>query len=140
MVNLYGSIPVEEAIEAAKEKLETHFGDIETFGLSISDICTLLDQCLHNNVFAFGAEYFRQKEGIAMGNPCAPPLAIIFLDRLEQRALSRSVHKPVFLVRYIDDYAGIWTHGEEALTEFLSYLNSLHPSIQFTLDHSREGK
>ena len=46
VVNLYGSIPVEEAIDAAKDKLETHCRDIETFGLSLNDICTLLDQCL----------------------------------------------------------------------------------------------
>ena len=79
------------------------------------------------------------KRGHSYGKPLCPSVSYhFFLDRLEQRALSRSVHKPVFLVRYIDDYARIWTHG--ALAEFLSYLNSLHPSIQFTLDHSREGK
>ena len=142
VVNLYGSIPVEEAIEAVKEKLEAHSQDIETFGLSVSDICTLLDQCLQNNVFffSFGDDYFRQKEGIAMENPLAPPLAIIFLDRLEQQALSNAVHKPDFLVRYINDYAGIWSHGEEELLAFLQYLNNLHPGIQFTLNYSKKDK
>lgn len=140
VVNLYGSIPVEEAIEAAKNKLETHGKDIDTFGLSYEDICALLDQCLHNNVFSFGDNYYRQKQGIAMGNPCAPPLAIIFLDRFEQQALSGTVRKPVFLVRYIDDYAGFWTYGEQALTEFLHYLNSLHPNLSFTLDYSKPNK
>ena len=36
---------------------------------------------------------------------------------------------------YIDDYAGIWTHGKDELMKFLRYLNSLNPEIQFTLDH-----
>ena len=73
-----------------------------------------------------------------MGNPCAPPLAIVFLGRLEQQALSNATSKLGFLVRYIDDYAGIWTHGKDELLKFLRYLNSLHPKIQFTLelDHS----
>ena len=97
VVNLYGSIPVEEAIQAAKEKLEAHAGEIETFGLGKEDICALLDQCLHNNVFSFGDAFFRQKhEGIAMGNPCAPPLAIIFLDKFEQQALTAAALEPDF--------------------------------------------
>ena len=140
VVNLYGSIPVAEAIEAAKEKLGVHGRDIDTFGLSHDDVCTLLDQCLHNNVFSFGDAFYRQKVGIAMGNPCAPPLAIIFLDRFEQRALANAEWKPDFLVRYIDDYAGFWTHGEEALLSFLDYLNSLHPNLEFTLDYTKQDR
>lgn len=140
VVNLYGSIPIGEAIDAAKEKLEAHGQDIETFGLSYEDICTLLDQCLNNNVFSFGDKFYRQKLGIAMGNPCAPPLAIIFLDRLEQQALEKAVHKPDFLVRYIDDYAGLWTQGEQALIEFVRFMNSLHPNVKFTLDYSKPDK
>ena len=47
--------------------------------------------------------------------------------------------KPKFLVRYIDDYAGIWTHGEQALREFLAYMNTVHATVKFTLEHSGEG-
>ena len=75
-----------------------------------------------------------------MGNPCAPPLAIIFVDRLEQQALEKAVHKPDFLVRYIDDYAGLWTQGEQALIEFVRFMNSLHPNVKFTLDYSKPDK
>ena len=136
-VNLYGSIPVEEAIEAAKQKLDEHRQDIETFGLSLEGICTLLEQCLKNNVFSFGDDYYRQKQGIAMGNHCAPPLAIIFLDRFEQQALMSAPLKPDFLARCIDDYAGIRSHAEEGLLGFLQHLNSLLPHMKFTLDHSQ---
>ena len=41
---------------------------------------------------------------------------------------------------HIDDYAGLWTHGEEALHAFLAHLNSLHPTLKFTLDHSGAGR
>ena len=75
-----------------------------------------------------------------MGIPCAPPIAILFLDRFERRALNDAVVKPAFLVRYIDDYAGIWTQGERLLVEFLDYLNYLHPTLKFTLEHSINGK
>ena len=55
-----------------------------------------------------------------MGNPCAPPVAILFLDRFERQHLETVSEKPDFLVRYVDDYAGIWTHGEQALLDFVA--------------------
>ena len=138
-VNLYGSIPVTEAIDAVTEKLTKHLQDVDTFGLTPADIKTLLEQCLFDNVFSFGDQHYRQKLGIAMGNPCAPPIAILFLDKLEQRSLEGITRKPKFLARYIDDYAGIWTHGEEALMEFLAYMNTVHETVKFTIEHSGGG-
>ena len=70
----------------------------------------------------------------------APPIAILFLDQFERRILEGATHTPSFLVRYIDDYAGIWTHGEETLKDFLTYLNSLHPTVKFTLEYSGDGQ
>ena len=140
VVNLYGSIPVNEAIAAVKAKLEEHEDNIDTFGLSKEDIAGLLEQSLGDNVFSFDNNYYRQKLGLAMGNPCAPPLAILFLDQFESRALAASPLKPVFLARYIDDYAGIWTHGQQALDDFVTFLNRQHPNLSFTIEHSREDQ
>ena len=69
VVNLYGSIPISEAIEAVEAKLEAYGDEIDTFGLSKEDISTLLKQSLGDNVFTFNQAYYRQKLGIAMGNP-----------------------------------------------------------------------
>ena len=74
-----------------------------------------------------------------MGNPCAPPVAIIYLDKFERDAMQLMPQKPDLLLRYIDDYAGIWSHGEAALLNFLDRLNALHPTIKFTLDYSGVG-
>ena len=74
-----------------------------------------------------------------MGNSCAPPIAILFLDRFESRALENTNGKPTLFVRYIDDNAGIWTRGEQALVDFVAYINSLHPTLRFTLEHSGGG-
>ena len=46
VVNLYGSIPLDRAIGAVREALEVHSQDIDMGGLSIDDICGLLEQCL----------------------------------------------------------------------------------------------
>ena len=140
VVNLYGSIPVDEAIAAVMAKLDEHGQSIDTFGLSKEDISSLLEQSLGDNVFSFNNNYYRQKLGLAMGNPCAPPLAILFLDQFENKALAASHLKPAFLTRYIDDYAGIWTHGQRALDDFLDFLNRQHPNLSFTMDCSKDGQ
>ena len=137
--NLYGSIPLDGAMEAVRETLEHHFNDIDTCGLSVDEICDLLEQCLMNNVFRFGDEYFLQKQGVAMGNPVAPIVAILFMNRFETLALQHASLKPAFLVRYIDDFAGVWLGGKESLVEFLNYLNSINGRIQFTCEMTEEG-
>ena len=124
VINLYGSIPISEAIDAVCETLDEHVQEVDTFGLTRDDIRSLLEHCLQKNVFSFDNKFYRQTLGIAMGNPCAPPVAIIFLHRFESHAVESANVKPSFLVRYIYDYAGIWTHGEESLLDFLAYLNS----------------
>ena len=139
VINLYGSIPIAEAIDAAVEKLEMHAHDIDSFGLTTDDVRRLLEQCLNSNVFSFNGKYYRQKLGVAMGNPCAPTLAILFLDRFESQNLENMPLKPKFLVRYIDDYAGLWTHDEQSLKDFLDRMNTLHPTVKFTMEHSGGG-
>ena len=67
--------------------MDTHLQEVDTFGLTSDDVKVLLEQCLTENVFSFDDRHYRQKLGIAMGNPCAPPVAIIFWDRLERHAL-----------------------------------------------------
>ena len=48
------------------------------------------------------------------------------------------IKKDIRYKRYIDDVFLIWEHGEEALKEFIAYLNSSHPTIKFTADYSFE--
>ena len=98
-MNLYDSIPVNEAIDAVKAKLSEHKHDIDTFGLSKDDISVLLEQSIGDNVFSFNNAYYRQKLGLAMGNPCASPLAILLLDQFERKALAASPLKPALLAR-----------------------------------------
>ena len=40
---------------------------------------------------------------------------------------------PTFWWRYRDDVISIWLHGQEKLTEFTDYINSLYPTIKFEL-------
>ena len=135
VVNLYGSIPVEEAVEAVRELVQQHQDDIDLFDLTPDDIARLLSHCLDNNCFRFDQSHYKQRLGIAMGCKVAPPVAKFFMHKLEQAALQNASLKPEMHARYIDDTIGVWTHSHQELQDFFGYMNSLYPSIQFIIEY-----
>ena len=134
--NLYGSIPIQEGIEAVMNLLETNLTKINTYGTSLTDIKALLTHVLTNNYLRFGTKFYKQTSGVAMGNRVAPPVAITFMHILETSFMSTFQHLPVLYVRYIDDIFGIWTHGIDKLMQFVDAIGSYNQSIRFTLEHS----
>ena len=138
VVNLYGNIPKEEAIDSTMTLLDHHKHTVNTFGLDLPSIRKLLEHCLTNNFVRFGQRYFRQTAGIAMGSRVAPPLAIVFMHALETMFLAAPRLQPTLYMRYIDDVFGVWTHGRAALTEYFEFLNSVHPMIKFTMEHTAD--
>ena len=54
-------------------------------------------------------------------------------------AKSHSLLKPNLWWRYRDDIFEVWTQGEDKLLEFTNFLNSLHPTIKFTLVYSAQS-
>ena len=139
VVNLYGNIPIQEAIDGTMNLLAHHKDSIDTFGLDLPSMRTLLEHCLTNNFVRFGQKYFRQTDGIAMGSRVAPPLAIVFMHALETMFLATSRQQPALYVRYIDDVFGVWTHGRAALFDYFNFLNSVHPTIKFTIEHTGDS-
>jgi hypothetical protein len=48
-------------------------------------------------------------------------------------AFDSTQHKPLLWFCWVGDIFVVWPHGPELLHNFLSHLNSLRPSIQFTM-------
>ena len=140
VVGLYANIPIDESIDAVIELLDAHQQQVDMFELSLSDVRQLLEFVLNSNYFAFGNEVYRQRKGLAMGNHLAPPLAIIFMSKLETEALSLSPYKPQLYRRYIDDCITVWLHGLALLLEFVAFMNSRHPDIKFTIEHTGQNE
>ena len=136
--NLYGSIPISEAIQATLSLIKKHWDKIDTFGTTLHDIEVPLKYCLENNFVRFGQKYFKQTVGVAMGSRIAPPLAIVFMDAIESMLLTSkdTQYQPVTYMRYIDDVLGVWTHGAEKLDDYFRFLNSFHPALKFTIERT----
>ncbi|XP_041417084.1 uncharacterized protein LOC108715416 [Xenopus laevis] len=129
--DLYTSIPHDEGIECTREYLSRE--NLPTH--EINFLCDCLELVLKRNYFRFDSDYFLQAQGTSMGANMAPAYANIFMHRIEHEHI---LHNPKFKEhialwkRYVDDMFLIWTGSPEILTEFFTYLNTIHDTIKFT--------
>ena len=74
-----------------------------------------------------------------MGTPFAPNYANIFMKKIENQILHNAGHDktPLLWRRFIDDIFMIWPHREVELLQFLNHINTMHPTIQFEMEHSK---
>ena len=56
--------------------------------VEVGDIILLLEFCLKNTYFSFQDQFYEQVEGAAMGSPVSPIVANLYMEYLEQKALS----------------------------------------------------
>ena len=74
-----------------------------------------------------------------MGTRMAPSYANLFMAVVEDKILTTAPGglTPEFYKSFIDDLLMVWLHGEASLLRFLDHANSLHPSIQFTMEYGQ---
>ena len=77
-------------------------------------------------------------DGVAMGSPLGPLMANVFLCHLEDK-LTRDGVMPTFYKRYVDDTLARMP-STDAAVDFLTTLNSLHPSLSFTMELPVDNK
>ena len=73
-----------------------------------------------------------------MGSPVSVTVANLVMEDVEGRALTTADVHPRFWKRYVDDTCTALPMSR--CQEFLEHLNSVEPSIQFTLEKESEGK
>jgi hypothetical protein len=103
------------------------------------EILELLEIQLSQNDFRFNNEWYLQQWGTSMGKKFAPGYANIFMAEFEDKALQKCTKKPAVYLRYLDDIFIIWEHSEEDFKEFLTILNSSHPTIKLSPTISKQA-
>ena len=66
--------------------------------------------------------------GTIMGSPMAPNFASLFMSEVETRLINdyeaKSGLRPLIWLRYIDDIFFLWSHDQESLDDFISFIRS----------------
>jgi hypothetical protein len=56
------------------------------------------------------------------------------MGHFEEIALDTADYKPTKWFRYVDNTFVVWAHGPAKLQQFLHHLNSVRPTIKFTME------
>ena len=134
--SLFTSVPIDPALKIIKDLLVKDPTLKDRTVIDIDDIILLLEFCLKNTYFSFQGQFFEEVEGVAMGYPVSPTVANLYMEYLEQKALSTAPHPPRFWHRYVDDTFVI--HKEANKQGFLQHINSVDPAIKFTVEDNKE--
>ena len=91
---LFTSVPIDPALKIIKDLLVKDNTLKERTVMEVGDIILLLEFCLKNTYFSFQGQFYEQVEGAAMGSPVSPIVANLYMEYLEQEALSTAAHPP----------------------------------------------
>ena len=134
VTSLFTNVPVQQTIDIIVD----YFYSMNKPGFlnfCRSDFRKFLELALYDSYFIFSGELYKQIDGCSMGNPISPILANIFLCDFEANFLDKCPidFRPCFYKRYVDD-TFILFETEEQADSFLTYFNSKHPNLKFTIE------
>lgn len=135
VTSLYTNIPNYEGMRAVTKALSKHRKGKNN--PSNTSIIQLLKMALTKNNFQFNGKNYLQIGGTAMGMRAAPSFANLFMADFEEQYVYTYHLQPLLWVRFIDDIFMIWQHSLEELLSFQTYLNGVHNTIKFTMEHSQ---
>ena len=138
VVSLFTRVPVDRAIEVANSKLLADETLSDRTALSPKEIIRLLEFCLNATYLCHQGRFFQQTFGTAMGSPVSVTVANLVMEDVETRAISNSTHTPFFWKRYVDDVCTALQKSH--VEEFKDHLNTIEPTIQFTVELESNGK
>ena len=127
--SLYTNVPVSETLEIIINKLFISV-DALYLGYSKKLFYEMLNLAVSNTYFFFNNILYKQKEGLAMGNPLAPTLANIFLGNMEDNFLNDCPveFKPLYYRRYLDDIFAVFSTKKQYM-KFYDHISGYHANI-----------
>ncbi|KAJ0390861.1 hypothetical protein ATCC90586_011374 [Pythium insidiosum] len=134
-VSLYTNIPTGTGIATIETMLKEEQHRFENV------IVQGLRYIMNENLFTFGDCVWKQIKGTAMGTPCAPTYASLYVAYHERSILREFSNYIVLYKRYIDDVFLIWQDGEDprASDTFKIRLNTI-PGLRWTnMERGREA-
>ena len=99
---LFTLVAIDPALKIIKDLLEKDPTLKDRTVIGVHDIILLLKFCLKNTYFSLQGHFFELVEGAAMGSLVSPRVANLYMEYLEQKALSTAPHPPRFWCMFVD--------------------------------------
>ena len=93
----------------------------------------LLKIIIEQNYFQYNDQFFKPKNGIAMGSPTSGMLAEIYLQRIEELHISHWIESKeiIYYKRYVDDIIIIFNHNKTNEIAITSIMNNINEQLEF---------
>ena len=124
-------------VRVARQRLAEDPSLPERSALAPDEVISLLKFCLGATYLAYRGEVYQQVYGTAMGSPVSVTVANLVMEDVEQRALNTCASPPAFWKCYVDDTFTVLPKGQ--VQQFHAHLNSIEPTIKFTVEMEQEG-
>ena len=136
------SVYVPEGIEILASKLRYDKKLHERTDLTRKELLTLTDLCVSEPYFECEFGTYIQEEGAPMGGPLSDLLADLIIENKIEKSIANHPKWGTLVdwIRKADDTFMEWTSSMEELQHFFSFLNSLHPKIQWSMEISKNNQ
>ena len=139
VVSLFTKVSTDETLGVVQDKLTADRMLEERTCIPIVNLMEILTFCVETTYFGMRSDIYRQEKGLAMNLPLSPVLASIYMEYFKEMALGSTSLKPSMWLRYVDDTFILWPHQEDVQI-LLDHVNSIWPSIQFTMEKEQDNK
>ena len=141
VVALYPSIPIDQALDCVRERLQNDETLSARTEWKPDDIVNLLKICLETHFKTLDGRIFTQTDGTPIGKSISGPIADIYMNWFEEQNVfndSNPFRQNLKIwKRSRDDVYILWKGGSEALDCFFWQLNYKETSIEFTIEREK---
>ena len=134
VISMFPNIDKEMGIPMCRAELEKR----ENKAVPTECIIEALELTLDYNICQFNGNWYQQTTGTAMGphNSCEyADLSMSYIDNIVNSDINPYKHCIHYWVRYRDDIYTPWLGTVEELQMFHKWLNTLSPTIKFTVEY-----
>ena len=128
VIGLFPSVPTDRIPTLLRKWLE----EVGINPREIEEYVVLTNLCLDQNFFSFNQKFYKQKSGLAMGNPLSPFLADLYMSSIEVHVTE--AFPAIFKMwhRYVDDIIAIVPR--KLIGDSLKLLNLQDKALKFTME------
>lgn len=129
IVNMFPTLPRLKI----KKAIEKNWNHIKTVtNIKPKNFWELILMCLDLNYFVYKGEFYRQTQGIGMGDPLSSILSQLTMEMLLDEIFSKLQFQPLLCTLYVDD--SFWIVPKNQIQHLLNTCNNINESVKFTIE------